>query len=93
MFKKPSKNKNWLLSLSLVFALSLVGWGISVLISSFIPFWLLLGCSVIYSIEKWLFYYTRKHKIIGKMYRVILNLSLLSLFGLLIWSGASLFTQ
>lgn len=93
MLKKLSKNKNWLLSLLLVFALTLVGWGISVLISSFIPFWLLLGFSVIYSIEKWLFHYTRKHKIIGKIYRVILNLSFLSLLGLLIWSGVSLFTQ
>lgn len=93
MFKKLSKNKNWLLSLTLVFALSLTGWGISVLISNFIPLWLLLGFSVIFSIEKWLFYYTRKYKIIGKIYRAVLNLSLLSLLGLLIWSGVSLFTQ
>jgi len=93
MLKNISNNKKWLFSLLLIFALSLVGWGIGVLIGSFIPLWLLLGFSVIYSIEKWLSYYTRKHKIVGKIYRVILNLSILSLFGLLIWSGFSLFTQ
>jgi glucan phosphoethanolaminetransferase (alkaline phosphatase superfamily) len=95
MLKKiyRDRNKNWLLSLFLVVALSLVGWGVSMLISSLIPFWLLLGFSVIYSIEKWLFYYTRKYKIVGKIYRAILNLSVLSLLGLLVWSGVSLFTQ
>jgi len=87
------KNKRWLLSLLFVFALTLVGWGINVLIGSFIPLWLLLGFSVIYSVEKWLSYYTRKHKIVGRIYRLILNLSALSLLGLLIWSGVSLFTQ
>ena len=95
MLKKLStiKNKRWLLSLLFVLALSLAGWGISVLIGSFIPLWLLLGFSIIYSIEKWLSYYTRKYKIVGKIYRLILNLSALSLLGLLIWSGVSLFTQ
>jgi hypothetical protein len=95
MLKKLSniKNKKWLLSLLFVFVISLVGWGISVLIGSFIPLWLLLGFSVIYSIEQWLNYYTRKHKIVGRIYRLILNLSVLSLLGLLIWSGVSLFTQ
>ena len=95
MSKKLSniKNKKWLLSLLFVFALSLVGWGINVLIGSLIPLWLLLGFSVIYSIEKWLSYYTMKHKIVGRIYRLILNLSVLSLLGLLIWSGVSLFTQ
>lgn len=87
------RNRNWLLSLLFLFALSLVGWGISVLISSSIPFWLLFGVSVFYPIEKWLSYYTRKYKIVGKIYRLILNLSVLSLLGLLIWSGIALFSQ
>ena len=93
MLTKISKNKKWLLSLLLVFALSLAGWGISTLINSFIPFWLLFGFSIIYAVEKWLFYYTRKYKIVGKIYRAILNLSVLSLFGLIVWSGVSLFTK
>jgi hypothetical protein len=95
MLKKLSniKNKKWLLSLLFVFALSLAGWGIKVLIGSFIPLWLLLGFSVIYSIEKWLSYYTMKHKIVERIYKLILNLSVLSLLGLLIWSGVLLFTQ
>ena len=95
MLKKLSniKNKKGVLSLLFVLALSLAGWGISVLICSFIPLWLLLGFSIIFSIEKWLSYYTRKYKIVGKIYRLILNLSALSLLGLLIWSGVSLFTQ
>ncbi len=95
MLKKLSKNvnKNWLLSLLLVLTLSLVGWGISALISSFIPFWSLLGFSVIFSIEKWLSYYTRKYKVVGRIYRLILNFSVLSLLGLLIWSSVLLFTH
>lgn len=32
-------------------------------------------------------------KIVGKLYRTILNLSVLSLFGLIVWSGVSLFSQ
>jgi len=87
------RNKNLLFSLLLLFALSLIGWGTSVLISSIIPFWLLFGISVIYSIEKWLRHYTTKHKPVGKIYRAVLNLSVLSLLSLLIWSGVSLFTQ
>jgi len=47
----------------------------------------------VFSIEKWLFYVTRKYKWIGIPYRLLLNLSILSLLGLIIWSGVSLFTQ
>jgi hypothetical protein len=95
MLKKFSniKNKKWLLSLLFVCVLSVAGWGIHVLIGSFIPFWLLLGFSVIYSIEKWLNYPTIRYKTVGMIYRLILNLSLLSLLGLLSWSGVLLFTQ
>jgi hypothetical protein len=95
MWKKLSniKNKKWLLSLLFVCVLSVAGWGIHVLIGSFIPFWLLLGFSVIYSIEKWLSYPTIRYKTAGMIYRLILNLSLLALLGLLSWSGVLLFTQ
>ena len=85
--------RNWLLALLLVFVLSTIGWGISIFAGSFVPLWLLFGFSVIYSVEKWFSYITRKHKIIGKLYRLFLNLSILSLFGLIIWSGIKLFSQ
>jgi len=84
---------NWLKALLLIFALSIVGLGISIAVGSFIPFWLLLGFSIFYSIEKWFYYLTRRHKGLGKLYRLLLNLSILSLLGLLIWSGVKLFSQ
>jgi len=84
---------NWLKPILLIGALSIVGLIASRFVGSLIPFWLLFGSSVFYSIEKWLGYYTRKYRIVGKIYRLILNLSALSLLGLLVWSGASLFTQ
>jgi transglutaminase-like putative cysteine protease len=77
----------------LIFALSIVGLGISMFIGSFIPFWLMFGFSSIYSVEKWLYYFTRKYKGIGKLYRLLLNLSILSLLGLLVWSGIKLFSH
>jgi len=86
-------NKNIWFSILFVLAHTLVGWGIGILIGSFIPLWLLFGFSVFYSIEKWLFYYTRKYKIVGKIYRLLLNLSVLSLLGLIIWSGIALFSK
>ncbi len=93
MKKSNYKGRNWLIALLLIFALSIVGLGISMFVGSFIPFWLIFGFSFIYSIEKWLHYFTRKYKAIGKVYRLLLNLSILSLLGLLIWSGIKLFSQ
>jgi hypothetical protein len=84
---------NWLKPILLIGALSICGLIANRFLASLIPFWLLLGFSVFYSIEKWLGYYTRKYKIVGRIYRLILNLSLLSLLGLLVWSGVALFTQ
>jgi uncharacterized protein YkwD len=84
---------NWLKPMLLIGALSIVGLIASQFVGSLIPFWLLFGSSVFFSIEKWLSYYTRKYKIVGRIYRLILNLSLLSLLGLLVWSGVLLFTQ
>lgn len=83
----------WIIALLFVFALSIIGTGISLYTGTFIPFWILFGFSAIFSIEKWFNYYTRKHKGIGKLYRLILNLSILLLLGLLIWSGMRLFSS
>lgn len=87
--KKPP---NWLLALLLVFSLSILGLGASFLTGSLIPFWLLFSFSIIYSIEKWFSQVTRKSKAIGKLYRLLLNLGILSILGLLIWSGIKLFS-
>jgi len=84
---------NWLTALLFVVTLSVAGLVASKFAGSFIPFWLLLWFSIIFSTEKWLGYYTKRHKIVGRIYRLILNLSVLSLLGLLIWSGVLLFTQ
>jgi hypothetical protein len=84
---------NWLKALLLIFALSIVGLAINIAIGSFIPFWLLLGFSIFYSIEKWFYYLTRRHKGLGKLYRLLLNLSILSLLGLLVWLGIKVFSQ
>jgi len=84
---------NWLKPMLLIAALSIGGLIASHFVGSLIPFWLFLGFSVFYSVEKWLSYYTRRYKGIGRLYRLILNLSALSLLGLLVWSGKSLFTQ
>jgi ribosomal protein L37AE/L43A len=94
--KRISKHRipKWLIALIFTLALSISGWGISVLIGSFIPLWMLLGFSIIFSIEKWFGYVTRKYyKGIGNLYRLGLNLAILSLLGLIIWSSIQLFTQ
>jgi signal transduction histidine kinase len=91
--KSNYKISYWILSLLFFVAITIAGFGINLLINSLIPLWLLLGFSIIFSIEKWFIKYTLKYKIAGKIYRIILNLSLISLLALLIWSGVLLFTQ
>jgi len=83
----------WLIPAVLIFSCTLIGFGISLFIGTTIPLWLLLGFSLIISIEKWLHYATRKYKYVGKLYRLFLNLSMLCLLGLTIWSGIKLFSQ
>ena len=87
------KINKWLIALLFIFTLSITGLVVSIFIKSFIPLWLLLGFSFIFSIEKWFYYFTRKYKALGKLYRLLLNLSILSLLGLVIWSGIKLFSQ
>jgi len=87
--KPPTKIPSWLFALLLIFALSILGLGLNALTKSSIPFWLLLGFSIIYPIEKW-FRKATLSKPIGKFYRLILNLGILSTLGLLIWSGFQL---
>jgi len=83
----------WVYPLLLVFALSVAGIAASVIIGTSIPFWLLFGFAAFFSAEKWFTYDTRKNKTLGQLYRTVLNLSILSLMGLLVWSGIVLFGQ
>jgi len=91
--KSNYKIQNWLIALLFIFALCIIGLGVSLFVGVFIPFWILFIFSLIYSIEKWFYYPTRKHRVIGKLYRLLLNLSILSLLGLIIWTGIQLFSQ
>jgi uncharacterized protein YkwD len=84
--------KNWMIALLFIFAFSVVGLGISIFTGIFLPFWILFGFSLIFSIEKWFSYVTRKHKFVGKLYKLLLNLSILAILGILIWSGIKLFS-
>ncbi|MBI2329672.1 MAG: hypothetical protein HYU85_08615, partial [Chloroflexi bacterium] len=87
------KIQNWLIALILFFALCVIGLGISLFVGILIPFWLLFIFSLVYVVEKWFYYFTRKYRVIGKLYRLLLNLSLLSLLGIIIWTSAQLFSQ
>ena len=84
---------NWPKAASMIAALSIAGIAASMFVGNFIPFALLLGFSVFYCVERWSGYYTWEHKNVGRIYRLGLNLSLLSLLGLLAWSGLMLFSQ
>jgi len=92
--RKPLGNKidNRLLALLLTFSLSIVGLGISLFIGSSIPFWMLFSFSIILLTEKW-FRNIVRNRIIGRLYRLVLNLGILSVFGLLVWSGIRLFSH
>jgi ribosomal protein L37AE/L43A len=93
--KKAHYNRTpfWLIAVLFIFSLSICGLGISLFVGILIPFWILFGFSIIFSIEKWFSYITRKYKGIGKLYRLLLNVCILSVFGLLIWSGIKLFSH
>jgi hypothetical protein len=84
---------NWPTALLVIAGLSIAGIVAGILFQNFIPFCLLFGFSVFYCVERWSGYYTWKHKVVGRVYRLVLNLSLLSLLGLLVWSGVLLFSQ
>jgi uncharacterized protein YkwD len=93
--KRLTKRKipNWLIALLLTFSLTIVGLVVSILIGNNVPLWLLLGFSFIFTVERWYSYPIRKHKAISIPYRLFLNLSILSLFALIVWSGVKLFSQ
>jgi ribosomal protein L37AE/L43A len=95
---KRSKPREWrrfskIVGGTLAYVLAVVLLVVVVSPFSFIPLWLLLGISAVYSVERWLISYTRKYRTVGRIYRLVMNLLVLSLLGLLVWSGVSLFTQ
>jgi hypothetical protein len=87
------KIQKWITALILTVALSIFGLGISLFVGNYLPLWILLGFSSIFSIEKWFSNIIKKHKAINRLYRFLLNLSILLVLALLIWSGFKLFTH
>lgn len=83
----------WANAILLIAGLSFIGYIISASIGVYIPFWILLGFSIIYSVERWFYYPTKKHRTVGKLYRLFLNLSLLLALGVVIWTGIKLFSR
>lgn len=77
---------NWLLVLLVLFAGSFLVWGISVAIRTFMPLWLVFGFFFIYFVENFLIV------ALSKFSKLLLNLSLLSIIGLIIWTGIRLYS-
>jgi hypothetical protein len=84
---------DWLKALLLVFGLSMVGLATGTIVGGTYLFWVLLAFGGIFSCEKWFGHVTNKHRSVGKLYRLFLNLAILSALGLLIWSAVRLFSQ
>ena len=84
---------NWIKSLLFIISSLIIGLGISLLIGTNIPFWILLVFPIIYSAEKWFRYPLGKSKPIGKLYRLFLNICIVYVIGLLIWTGIKLFSK
>ena len=82
----------WVLPLLIIFAISVIGVGISMFAGTFIPFWVLLGFSIIFSIEQW-YRMALSKKVISRLYRLALNLSILALLGYIVWYGINLFSH
>jgi hypothetical protein len=90
---KRIKIPKWGKAIILIILCSLAGLTINLLTDEFFPIFLLIGFSVIFSIERWFVYYIKKYKAIGILYRLILNLVIISLLIFLIWFGIHLFSQ
>ena len=57
--------------------------------SFFIP--LITGAVAIFAVDKWLRQFTTRFKLIGVLYKLALNLAVLSLVGLIIWTVVQIF--
>jgi hypothetical protein len=91
--KGNSRFPKWIIALLFVFIFSILGAGVSLYLGTIIPFWLLCGFSVVYAAGKWLKYQIDKYLWLGRLYKLGLNLAILSLCGLIVWSGVELFSH
>lgn len=83
----------WLTAGLLLVTLAGIGIGASLYLKTLIPLWICLGFAVIFSIQTWFYDLIVKFKLFSFVYRLLLNLSILSLLGILVWSGIRLFSQ
>ncbi len=91
--RNGSDTPKWMLALLLIFGTSIIGLGISNYVNTYTPLYTLLCFSLTYSAEKWASNTTRRHKQIGILYKLFLNLLLLSLLSYTILLCAKLFSQ
>jgi hypothetical protein len=81
-----------IIALVVTLAVSVISLIISSIVGNILFFWLLFGFASTLSLEQWLSYYTKKYRPISIFYRVVLNLSVLSVLWVLIQSGIKYFT-
>jgi hypothetical protein len=81
-----------IIALVVTLIVSVVALVISSIVGNILFFWLLFGFASTLSLEQWLSYYTKKYRPISIFYRVVLNLSVLTVLWVLIQSGIKLFT-
>ncbi len=79
------------LSLSIVAAFCLFGLALNILTQTLIPLPLLAISAIIFSIEKWYRRATTRFEFAGKIYKLFLNIAVLGLVSLIIWSGLAAF--
>ncbi len=91
--KYPSHFPKWSRTLLVIFIVNAIGLGLSIYAGVYIPFWISLGFSLFFGVDKWLYYPLKKYKPLGKFYRIVLNLSILVLLALVIWTGVKLFSS
>jgi len=80
-----------IIALVVTLTVSVIALVISSVFGNTLFFWLLFGFASTFSLEQWLGYYTKKYRPISIFYRVVLNLSVLSILWVLIQSGIKLF--
>jgi uncharacterized protein YkwD len=86
-------NQGWLKSLAVLFSAACVGAVAAVLTASPIAGWLLLGFAVIFSMERWLGRYVNRHTASRWLYKLLLNLAILTIVVLLVRSATLLFSM
>ena len=84
---------NWLKSAVLVLACYLLGVMLNGITGTFIPLPLLVGSAVIFSIDRWHRGFTARFKIIGPIYKLALNLIIISLLVLIVWTAVQLYNE